>query len=311
LEQFEETLFKTVEQHGYLHLREVPLKRKDGTIFPAEHSVMPIQNKQGSRTGWVGVVRDISERVRANEEALQHREQLAHIMRVASMGELTASLAHELNQPLTAVVSNAQAAQRFLASDEPDLDEVGGALADIAENGLRAAGVIRGLRALLRKGDLKQEPLDINQIVSEVVPLVESEAVLNKVSIDLQMADALPRVSGDKIQLEQVVLNLLLNGIEALSAFDSGARVLVVRTEQAQPQGVLLSVLDSGAGFDDQIQDRIFDAFFSTKPAGLGMGLTISRSIVRAHNGRIQAAQNPGGGAAFHVHLPACRGKQQ
>jgi signal transduction histidine kinase len=266
---------------------------------------MPIQDEQGKRSGWVGVVRDITERVRANEEARQHREQLAHIMRVASMGELTASLAHELNQPLTAVVSNAQAAQRFLAGDAPDLDEVRAALADIADDGLRAGSVISGLRALLRKGDLKQELLDVNEMVCEVVPLVQSEAVLNNVSIELELAKGLPHVSGNRIQLEQVVLNLLLNGIEALRELDAGARELIVRTEQTTPDAVELAVLDSGVGLDEQTKDRIFDAFFSTKPGGLGMGLTINRSIVRAHNGRLWATQNPGGGATFHVRLPA------
>ena len=309
LREFEERLFGAVKERSYMHLLESQMKRKDGTVFPAEHSVMPIQDEQGKRSGWVGVVRDITERVRANEEARQHREQLAHIMRVASMGELTASLAHELNQPLTAVVINAQAAQRFLACDAPDLDEVRGALADIAEDGLRAGSVIRGLRALLKKGGLKQELLDVNEIVCEVVPLVQSEALLNNVSLELELAKGLPHVSGDRIQLEQVVLNLLLNGIEALRELDAGARELIVRTEQTTPNAVELAVLDSGVGLDEQNQDRIFDAFFSTKPDGLGMGLTINRSIVRAHNGQLWATQNPAGGAAFHVRLPSSKGK--
>ncbi len=309
LREFQAHLDTAVKERRYLHLLEFQMKRKDGTAFPTEHSVMPIQDEQGTRSGWVGVVRDITERVRANEDALQHREQLAHIMRVASMGELTASLAHELNQPLTAVVSNAQAAQRFLACDAPDLDEVRAALADIAESGLRAGSVIRGLRAMLRKGDFKQEPLDINEIVGEVVPLVQGEAVLNNVSIELKLAKGLPHVSGDRIQLEQVVLNLLLNGIEALRELEAGVRKLVVRTEQTTPDAVELAVLDWGVGLDEQTKDRIFDAFFSTKPGGLGMGLTINRSIVRAHNGQLWATQHPGGGAAFHVRLPSGKGK--
>jgi two-component system sensor kinase FixL len=224
------------------------------------------------------------------------------------MGELAASLAHELNQPLAAILSNAQAARRFLAMAEPDLEEVREALADIIEDDRRAGRVIRGLRALLKKGDVEAEPLDVNSLVREVVALTHSDAVVRNIEIRLELASDLPPVHGDRVRLQQVLLNLMLNGAEAMEHIEAEARELIVQTARDEA-GVLVSVRDAGVGLDEHNIDRIFDTFFTTKPGGLGMGLAICRSIVEAHGGRLWATANTDRGATFQFTLPCDRGR--
>jgi signal transduction histidine kinase len=235
------------------------------------------------------------------------RQELTHIGRVSAMGELTASLAHELNQPLTAILSNAQAAQRLLAVDVVDLEEVREILSDIVADDKRAAAVIQRLRILLKKGALEFVPLDVNDIVSEVAWLVRSDALLRNVSMSVELASDLPSVLGDRVQLQQVVLNLLLNGLEALRSPWAGARTLVIRTARDGAALVTVAVQDSGTGIDEKDTDRIFRPLYTTKPDGLGMGLAIARTIVDAHGGRVVAANNEHGGATVHFTLPAGR----
>lgn len=237
-------------------------------------------------------------------EAQRLRQDLAHIGRVSAMGELTASLAHELNQPLTAILSNAQAAQRLLAADVVDLDEIREILDDIVADDKRAGGVIRRLRSLLKKGDLEFAALDLNEIASEVASLVRNDTLTRNVSMSLELAADLPSVRGDRAQLQQVVLNLVLNGLEAMREAPAGDRSLVIRTARDGAAAVRLAVEDAGIGIDEANVDRLFQPLHTTKAEGLGMGLAIARTIVEAHGGRLEAANNVRGGATFHFTLP-------
>ena len=220
------------------------------------------------------------------------------------MGELTASLAHELSQPLTAILANAQAAQRLLAAGVVNLEEVREALNDIVSDDKRAGDVISRLRALLKKGDLDRASLDLNETVSEVARLVRHDAIIRNVSMQLDLAADLPRVSGDRVQLQQVVLNLALNGLESMVEPLGGDRALVIRTLKDDARAVRVEIEDSGIGIDDTHGDRIFQPFYTTKAEGLGMGLAISRTIVTGHGGRLGAANNAHGGATFYFTVP-------
>jgi len=244
------------------------------------------------------------------KEAEQLREALAHVSRVATMGELTASVAHELSQPLTAILSNAQAAQRYLAGDSPNLDEVLAILDDIVQDDKRAGEVIQRLRGLLKKSSARHDRLDLNDVVREVLRLLHGDALLKDLSIVTELAPDLPPVSGDRVQLQQVILNLILNGADAMTHTDPGFRNLLIRTELPDEKTVKVTVRDFGTGLDEEDLSRIFEPFYTTKPGGMGMGLPISRSIIEAHGGVLGAANNPGRGATFHFHLPVdSRGK--
>jgi signal transduction histidine kinase len=240
-------------------------------------------------------------------ETQRLRQELTHIGRVSAMGELTASLAHELNQPLSAILSNAQTAQGLLALDVINLEAVREILSDIVADDKRAAAVIHRLRVLLRKGDLEFVPLAVNEIVGEVAWLVRSDALIRNVSMSLELAPDLPNVLGDRVQLQQVVLNLVLNGLEALRPPWTGARTLVIRTASDGTAAVTVAVQDSGTGIDEKDTDCIFQPLYTTKAEGLGMGLAIARTIVNAHGGRLVAANNEHGGATVHFTLPVRR----
>jgi signal transduction histidine kinase len=237
-------------------------------------------------------------------EAQRLRQELTHIGRVSALGELTASLAHELNQPLTAILSNAQAAQRLLAADAVNLEEVREILRDIVTDDKRASEMIHRLRGLIKKGDLEFVPLDLNEVVGEVAWLVRSDAILRNVSLSLEFAADLPKVRGDRVQLQQVVLNLVLNGLDAMRESPTADRTLVIRTARDGAAAVTVAVQDSGIGIDEKAVDRMFHPLFTTKAEGLGMGLAIARTIVDAHGGRLGAANNVHGGATFHFTLP-------
>ena len=237
-------------------------------------------------------------------EAQRLRQDLAHIGRVSAMGELTASLAHELSQPLTAILNNAEAVQCLLAGDAVNLELVREALDDIVADDKRAGDVIRRLRVLLKKGDLEFAWLDANEMVSEVAWLVRSDAVGRNVGMRLDLAPDLPDVRGDRVQLQQVVLNLVLNGFDAMREPGVGDRTLVIRTASDSAAAVGISIQDSGSGFDETDNDRMFQPLYTTKAEGLGMGLAIARTIVGAHGGRLWAANNVDQGATFHFTLP-------
>jgi signal transduction histidine kinase len=240
---------------------------------------------------------------KAGRESARLRQELAHIGRVSALGELAASLAHELNQPLTAIRNNAYVARECLESEVINVASLREIMTDIQADDRRAAGVIQRLRALLKKGTLEHAALDINDVVSEVAHLVWSDAVARNVSMSLELGSQLPRVRGDRGQLQQVVLNMVQNGLEAMSEQDGGPHALVIRTS-APPAGVMVAVQDSGAGIGDGDVERLFQPLYTTKADGLGMGLAIARTIVDAHGGELAASNNLGGGATFRFTLP-------
>ena len=245
---------------------------------------------------------------REAERALQRsRAELAHYNRVSTMGELAASLAHELRQPLSGILTNAQAAQRFLQSESPPLDELREAMQDIVEDERRAAAVIQRLRDVLTKREPSRGLLDLNGVIRSVAGLVGSDAVIRRVDLSLQLAPEPIVVRGDRIQLEQVILNLIFNGLEAMSDCDGRARILTVRTAQEDSLAEM-TVADVGSGLPAGAEDRVFEPFFTTKPAGMGMGLSIARSIAESHGGTIRAANNPTHGATFRLVLPLNQG---
>ena len=246
-------------------------------------------------------------RRQVEREAQRLRQDLAHIGRLSTVGELTASLAHDLSQPLAAILSNAQAARRLLAADSVDLEQITQILGDIVEDDKRAGAVIHRLRSLLKKGDLERMSLDLNEIVSEVARLVRSDAVIRNVAMSVELAEGLPRVRGDRVQLQQVVLNMVLNGLDAMGEPHAGERNLVIRTAANGASIVAVSVEDSGIGIEPEHEEKIFQPLHTTKADGLGMGLAIARTIVEAHGGGIAAWNNPQGGATFRFTLPIAR----
>ena len=230
--------------------------------------------------------------------------QLAHVNRVTTMGQLAASIAHEVNQPLAAAVTNAYAALRWLGAQPPDVEEGRQALGYIIKDGRRASEVIDRIRGLIKKAPARNDPLDINEVVLEVIALTRIEALRNGVSLQSQLANGLPLVQGDRIQLQQVMLNLIVNAIEATSSTSEGSRELLISTGKDGSDAVLVVVRDSGPGLDPEGLGRLFDALYTTKPGGMGMGLSICRSIIEAHGGRIWATANVPQGAVFQFILP-------
>jgi len=239
----------------------------------------------------------------SEREARRLKDDLAHSGRVATMGEMAAALAHELNQPLAAILINAQAATRFLNEPSPDLDEVRAILLDIAGDDARAGEVIRRIRSLVRKDATELRLLSLNTVLHEVVALLHSDAMIRGVSLSFELDPELPRVRGDRIQLQQVLLNLLLNAFDAMSECPPGERTVLIRSQHDDLE-VRISVSDQGHGIRPGELDGLFEPFWSTKPNGLGMGLSISRSIVTSHGGRLWAENKPGRGATFVFALP-------
>jgi PAS domain S-box-containing protein len=267
----------------------------------------PVFSPSGDLVEYVGTVIDVTERKRAEEERERLRQaqaDLAHINRVTTMGELTASLAHEVNQPIAAAVTSANSCYRWLAGDVPNLEKARAAAMRIVNDGTRAAEIISRIRLLFQKGAPQQELVDVNEIIGEMIVLLRGEATRYLISVRTQLAADLPRVMGDRVQLQQVLMNLMVNGIEAMKAVD-GTRELTIKSQRAENEQLLVCVSDTGIGLPPEQADRIFDAFFTTKPHGTGMGLRICRSIAESHGGRLWAANNSPRGASFHVSLPA------
>jgi C4-dicarboxylate-specific signal transduction histidine kinase len=249
-------------------------------------------------------IMDITERKQTEEELRKTQVELAHVTRVMTMGELAASIAHEVNQPLAAIVTNGNACLRWLAGESPNLDEARETARHIVRDGNRAGDVIGRIRTLLRKTGTEKELLDMNQVIREVVALAEDEVRRNGVALRTELAGDLPLILGDRVELQQVVLNLIMNAIEAMSAIGDRPRDLVIRTQRGEVDQVRVTVQDSGIGLDPQCMGRIFDAFYTTKSQGMGMGLAISRSIIAAHGGRLWAVPNDGPGMTFEFALP-------
>ena len=253
---------------------------------------------------FVGAVRDVTERMRAEEALRQAQADLARTNRVTTMGELTASLAHEISQPITGAITNANVCLRRLGSDKPDLDELRAAVTKFARDAQRAAEIINRIRSQFEKGSVDQEALGISEIIRETVALLRDEAMRHNISVRTELAADLPQIIGDRVQLQQVTMNLIINSIEAMKDVD-GIRELAIKSQRGESEQILVSVSDTGVGFPPQLAEQIFDPFFTTKPHGTGMGLRISRSIIEFHGGRLWAVGSPGRGATFHLNLPA------
>jgi C4-dicarboxylate-specific signal transduction histidine kinase len=252
---------------------------------------------------WYGTSTDVEDLKRAEEALSKSQAELAHVTRVTTMGELAASIAHEVNQPLSAIVNNGSACLRWLDGVAPNLDEAREAARRIIRDGNRAGEVTTRIRALLRKTDKEKARLDINQTIQEVVMLARNEAARKGVTLRMDLAADLPPVLGDRVQLQQVILNLVMNGVEAMASALARPRELLIHSRQYESDKALVAVRDSGVGLDGQDLEKIFDAFYTTKPQGMGMGLAISRSIVEDHGGRLWAAPNDGPGATFQFTL--------
>jgi len=262
-----------------------------------------VTNGTGDLVEYIGTVMDVTERKRAEAALREAQSDLARINRVTTMGELTASLAHEINQPLAAAVTNANTTLRWLTREHPDLEEARASALRIVKDGTRAAEIITRMRSLFKKGTQQRELVDINEVIREMIVLLRGEATRYSITFRTELATNLPTFMADRVQLQQVLMNLMLNGIEAMKDTD-GTRELTIKTQRAENDHVLISVSDTGVGLPAQFADQIFNAFFTTKGQGTGMGLSISRSIVEAHGGRLWADNNSPRGAGFYVSLP-------
>ena len=285
---------------------EVRILLPDGTVRYIHTIGHPVLNASGDLTQFVGTAMDVTERKRAEEERERLRQvqaDLAHLSRVSTMGELTASLAHEIKQPIAAAVTDAKTCLRWLGRDEPDLAEAREAAERIIKDVTRASDIISSVSLLFKKGALQRELVDVNELIREMITLLRSEANRYSISIRIELAEDLPKVMADRVQLQQVFMNLMLNGIDAMKETSDGGE-LTIKSEASDGQ-LLISVSDTGVGLPPEQAEEIFKAFFTTKDKGTGMGLPISRSIIESHGGRLWAASASGRGAAFHFTLPA------
>jgi PAS domain S-box-containing protein len=283
---------------------------KSGTPVYVRSSGKPIFDANGNFLGYRGTGTDITATIRADhaEQALREAQaELAHVTRVTTLGEMTASIAHEVNQPLAAVIANAEACLRWLDRQTPDLAAVRRSAEWVINDANRASEVVRRIRALANKADMEKVPLDLNDVVKEVIVLVQRELSSHGVSLRTELAPTAPVILGDRVQLQQVVINLVMNGIEAMQPVTDRPRELVILSRQDETQHALVSVTDCGCGISTENANRLFNAFFTTKSSGLGMGLSICRSIVEAHGGRLSAFSNEGPGATFRFVLPLHR----
>jgi PAS domain S-box-containing protein len=276
--------------------------RKDGSRVPV---LVGATAFEGRSNEGVGFVLDLTDRKRAERAYTQVQMELAHATRVATMGHLTASIAHEINQPIGAAIAYANAALNWLRPERPNLEEARRAIGRIVEASIRAGDVIERTRALVKKGPPRNDRVDMNEALVEIVELTRGETAKNAISVQMELAERLPAIKGDRVQLQQVILNLLMNGIEAMSGMPEGPRQLLISTRATEAKGVLVAVWDSGPGLAPEGADRLFESFYTTKPSGLGMGLSISRSIIEAHGGQLSAGANTPQGAVFQFILPA------
>ncbi|MEA2969037.1 MAG: hypothetical protein QOE78_2298, partial [Alphaproteobacteria bacterium] len=304
----DEQIIAELKAVGTLQPREKEYFRKDGSRVPVLVARALFEWKRDEGVSFVIDMTDrkrAEEKLRASEQRLLDAQmELAHVTRVTTMGELAASIAHETNQPLAGVVANAEAGLRWLNRGTPDLDAARRSLEWIIDDGNRASEVIRRVRALANKTSIEKVPLDVNDVVRETIALVQRELVSHQVSLQMELAPTLPMILGDRVQMQQVIINLVMNGIEAMQSTTDRPRELVIRSGRDERQQVLVSVTDFGVGIAAENADRLFNPFFTTKSSGMGMGLSICRSIVEAHNGRLSATANVPHGATFQFTLP-------
>jgi PAS domain S-box-containing protein len=283
---------------------EYRLKRADGEYRWVLDNGVPRYTPQGEFVGYIGSCTDITERRQAELEAARHRNELIHLSRVALLGELSGALAHELNQPLTAILCYARAAQRLLARDAVDPAKLSGILNNIVQDDQRAAEVIRRLRLLLKRGEMQLQLLDVNELVEAALNVVQHDLVNQSVVVRTDFVPQPPAVNGDPVQLQQVLINLIVNGCDAMAGIEGVERMLLVRTEFLDGEGVRLAVVDHGCGIPPEKIEQIFEPFFTTKTKGIGLGLAVCRTIISAHGGRLWATNNVEGGTTFHFTLP-------
>jgi C4-dicarboxylate-specific signal transduction histidine kinase len=251
-----------------------------------------------------GVSMDITHRKQAELDAHAHRNELAHLLRAASLGELSSALAHELSQPLTAILGNTQAAQLILAHEDCDIEEIRDILRDIAADDQRAGEIIGRLRGLLKKGEFQPQPLEANEIIREALKLMNYDLKARSVRVVTELGIGLPSIRGDSVQLQQVLINLILNAVDAMSERTQTARTLTLGSYRLADNRIRFSVVDTGIGIAPGNEEKIFEPYHTTKPRGLGLGLSLSRSIIFAHGGRMWAENRPAGGAALHFSIP-------
>src|SRR3984893_2312578 len=301
-----------LELIGTVQPFEKEYSRKDGSRVPVLIGGTMFEE---DRTQGVSFVLDLTERKRAEAEARESERhvremqmELAHANRVATMGQLTASIAHEVNQPIAAAATNAQAALRWLAARPPNLEEVRQALDHIVKDASRAGDVIGRIREIIKKAPSRKDRVDINEAIHEVIELTRRDAVKSGASVQTALGKGLPPIEGDRVQLQQVVLNLIVNAVQAMGAVAERPRELFITTARAEPNGVLVTVKDSGPGLAPSNLEQLFAPFYTTKPDGLGMGLSICRSIIEAHGGRLWVTANQPRGAIFSFTLPTHSG---
>jgi PAS domain S-box-containing protein len=278
--------------------------RKDGEIRWVSDTAILNKDTNGKLVSYDGVIKDITDRKRDEERIRAQIDELAHVTRVATMGELTSSLAHEINQPLTAILSNAQAALRFMNAARPDLTEVGGALTDIVSDCRRAGKVVHEIRALMKKEEPRRELLDIRRIFEEVLVLTNSDSIIKNVKIIRDVPGDLPYVYCNRVQMQQVMINLIVNGCEAMKDVAAEEKTLTIRSVTNNSENLVVEIEDRGHGITEEAREKIFEPFFTTRPEGLGMGLSIAKSIVEAHGGKLLVRNNPDKGATFIFSLP-------
>jgi PAS domain S-box-containing protein len=314
-----ETVIDRTHPEDVEHVRQfIEGEPRDGKDYDLEHRLLmpdgsvkylhvvahPLKAGAGERA-FVGAVMDVTAAKRAEEAVQEAQAALAHVTRMATLGELTAWITHEVNQPLTGIVTNGAACLRWLDKAPPALDEARRSVEDMISDARRASEVIHSIRALSKKTDAEKVPLDINDVVREASRLVQREAITHGASLRLELAQELPSILGDRVQLQQVIINLVINAIQAMASVTDRPRILLIRSQQSEDGHVLVAVRDSGTGIEAKSVNKLFKAFFTTKPSGMGMGLSICRTIIEAHSGQVSAANNSGPGATFQLILPS------
>jgi PAS domain S-box-containing protein len=283
-------------------------RRKDNKVIWVRVSAARVLDSSGSLQGIPAIIEDITERKRAEVAWHDARDALSRATRLTVMGELSASIAHEVNQPLAAIIANGQACERFLGFSPPDLDEVKDAVGEIVRDGRRASEVLKRIRAMSKNTAPERGQMDVNHAIAEVLALTRDELRRHRVAVQTDLRSKLPTIMADRVQLQQVVLNLVMNGIDAMRAVTDRPRILTVRSQLNDQGNIVVNVADSGVGLDSANRDRIFESFFTTKPEGMGMGLAISNTIIEAHHGRLWAESGSPFGAVFGFTLPLAAG---
>jgi signal transduction histidine kinase len=280
------------------------LRAQDGTYRWHLSQAVALRDAEGKVLKFVGTTTDIDDQKRAEEGLRQAQGDLARINRVTTMGELAATLAHEIKQPISGAITNVSTCLRKLGRDEPNLDEVRLVVTKIGRDAQRAAEIIDKIRSQFEKGTPNRQRFNVNEIIPETIALLRDEAARHKISVRTELAEGLPPIVGDRVQLQQVAMNLIVNSIEAMKDVD-GNREMIIRSQHAEDGQILVSISDTGVGIPPQLAEQIFDPFFTTKAHGTGMGLRICRSIIEAHGGRLQVVGSQRRGATFHLNLPA------